>query len=238
MVTLPSPPDRPQIVQQMARRIDPHGSLFATQRLAAHFITQKYLYVTPPLPQSIDDVLLDMRDSWRTTPNLNWLKDLRDIQRQAESQSQLHLVDVEDGVLLYSRSGEPIDARKLVERDALPPGVIRQSSKLCKGVAFEGYTATVLTSDKTSTLDQIRITMFSSVAVPVDVDLAVRCRVQLDAQNVYTQRFRSQFQPLGQSVWPVNRWQPGKFYADDFIIYVPAGVAATGFSISFDCQSL
>jgi hypothetical protein len=80
--------------------------------------------------------------------------------------------------------------------------------------------------------------MFSSVAVPVDVDLAVRCRVQLDAQNVYIQRFRSQFQPLGQSVWPVNRWLPGKFYADDFIIYVPAGVAATSFSISFDCQPL
>jgi uncharacterized membrane protein len=238
MVALPVPPDRPQIVQWIAQRIDRQGSLFATQRAAAHFITQKYLYVTPPLPQLIDYVLLDMRDSWRTTSSLNWLRNLRDIQRQAEAIPQLHLVDAEDGVVLYSQSGEPIDARRLVERDALPSEVVRQPADLGKGVTFEGYTSTAVTSDGTSPRDQIRITIFCSVAVPVDVDLAVRCRLQSQARNRYTQPFGSQFQPLGQCVWPVKRWVPGKFYADDFVIDVPAGLAAAGFSVSFECQPL
>jgi uncharacterized membrane protein len=238
MVTVPTPPDRPQILQQMARRIDPQGSLFATQRAAARFITQKYLYVMPPLPSQIDCVLLDMRDSWRAAITLNWLKNLRDIQRQAESLPQLHLVDVQDGVLFYSRHGEPVDARALVERDTLPPQAIRQSTELGKGVTFEGYTATMLPSDGAGTLDQIRVTMFSSVAVPVDVDLAVRCRIQTQTQSPYTQPFGSQFQSLGQSVWPVNRWVPGKFYADDFVICVPRGFAASGYAISFQCQPL
>jgi uncharacterized membrane protein len=238
MVAIPLPTDRPQIVQRMAQRIDRQGSLFATQRAAAHFITQKYLYVNPPLPQRIDYVLLDMRDTWRTTTSLNRLTNLRAIQRQAESLPQLHLVDVQDGVVLYSRSGEPVDARVLVERDALPPEAVHQSAELGKGVTFEGYTTAVLTSDGASPHDQIRITMFSSVAVPVDVDLAVRCRVQSQARNLYAQPFGSQFQPLGQCVWPVKRWVPGKFYVDDFVIDVPAGLAATGFSISFECQPL
>ncbi len=237
MVALPAPPDRPQIVQRIAQRIDRQGSLFATQRVAAHFITQKYLYVIPPLPPQIDCVLLDMRDSWRTTTTLNWLKNLRDIQRQAESLPHLHLVDVQDGVLLYSRHGEPVDARTLVERDALPPEAVHQPAELGKGVTFEGYTATLLSSDGASPHDQIRITMFSSVATPVDVDLAVRCHVQPQARNRDTQ-FGSQFQPLGQCVWPVQRWVPGKFYADDFVIDVPAGSASAGLSISFECQPL
>ncbi|MGO9526665.1 MAG: DUF2079 domain-containing protein [Verrucomicrobiia bacterium] len=237
MVALPTSPDRPQIVQRMAQRIDRQGSLFATQRVAAHFITQKYLYVTPPLPPQIDGVLLDMRDSWRTATTLNWLKNLRDIQRQAESLPQLHLVDVQDGVLLYSRHGEPIDPRRLVERDALPPEAVHQPADLGKGVTFEGYTATAVTSGGASPLDQILITMFSSVAAPVDVDLAVRCHVQSQAGNRFPQ-FGSQFQPLGQCVWPVKHWVPGKFYADDFVIDLPAGLAAAGLSISFECQPL
>jgi uncharacterized membrane protein len=237
MVALPTPPDRPQIVQRMAQRIDRQGSLFATQRVAAHFITQKYLYVSPPLPSQIDCVLLDMRDSWRTATTLTWLKNLRDVQRQAESLPQLHLVDVQDGVLLYSRLGEPVDPRRLVERDALPPEAVHQPADLGKGVTFDGYTATAVTSDGASPHDQILITMFSSVAAPVDVDLAVRCHVRSQARNRNTQ-FGSQFQSLGQCVWPVKRWVPGKFYADDFVIDVPAGLAAAGLSISFECRAL
>lgn len=237
LVAMPVPPDRPEIVQRMAQHIDRHASLFATQRAAAHFITQKYLYVTPPLPQPIDYVLLDMRDAWRATTSLNWLKRLRDIQRQAESQPQLHLADVKDGVLLYSRQGDAIDARRLVERDALPPEATRQPGELAKGVTLEGYTATALTSDG-NPRDQVRITIFCSVANPVDVDLAVRCRLQPQAPSRYTATFGSQFQPLGQCIWPIKRWVPGKFYADDFVIDVPAGSAATGFSVTFECQPL
>ncbi len=238
MVPLPASPDRPQIVQQMAERIDRQGSLFATQRVAAHFITQKYLYVDPPLPPQIDYVLLDMRDSWRMAASLNWLTNLRDVQRQAESLPSLRLVDAQDGVLLYARSGEPVDARRLVERDALPPETVHQSAELGKGVTFDGYTVTALTSGGPGSHDRILITMFSSVKAPVDVDLAVRCRVQSAVRNLYARPFSSQFQPLGQCVWPVKRWVPGKFYADDFVIDLPAGMAATGLSISFECQPL
>jgi uncharacterized membrane protein len=238
MVPLPLPSDRPQILQQMARRIDPQASLFATQRAAAHFTTQKYLYVKPPLPPSIDYVLLDMSDSWRTTSSLNWLETLRAIQRQAESQLQLRLVDSEDGVLLYSRHGEPIDPRRLVERDALPPDIIRQFAELGKGVTFEGYTVSALPPNSADPHDHILVTMFSSVATPVDADLAVRCRVQLYEGGHYLRQFSSQFQPLGQCVLPVNRWLPGKFYADEFRIDLPAGSGAAGLSMSFECQSL
>ena len=238
MAPPPLPSDRPQILQQIAQRIDRRGSLFATQRAAAHFITQKYLYINPPLPQPIDYVLLDMSDSWRATTSLNWLKTLRAIQRQAESQPQLRLVDAEDGVLLYSRHGQPIDPRPLVERDALPPGIIRQSAELGKGVMFDGYAATLLTANDADPHDHIRVTMFSSVASPVDVDLAVRCRVQLQDGQSYPRQFGSLFQPLGQCVWPVKRWLPGKFYADEFRIDVPAGSASARLSISFECQSL
>jgi hypothetical protein len=58
------------------------------------------------------------------------------------------------------------------------------------------------------------------------------------ARNPYNRQFGSRFQPLGQCVWPVKRWVPGKFYADDFMIDVPAGLAAAGLSISFECQPL
>jgi hypothetical protein len=63
------PTGQQEILEQIARRIDPPGSLFATQRAAAYFITQKYLYLNPPLPQSVDYLLLDLRDSRRATPN-------------------------------------------------------------------------------------------------------------------------------------------------------------------------
>ena len=238
MAPLPLPSDRPLILQEMAQRIDPQGSLFATQRAAAHFITQKYLYINPPLPQSIDCVLLDMSDSWRTTTGLDWLKTLRGIQRQAESQPQLHLVDAQDGVLLYSRHGQPIDPRRLVERDALPPGIIRQSADLGKGVTFEGYTVSAQPSDSADPRDHILVTMFSSVAAPVEADLAVRCRVQVQPARAHARLFGTQFQPLGQGVWPVNRWVPGKFYADEFRIDLPAGFSGARLAMSFECQSL
>jgi uncharacterized membrane protein len=238
MVALPAPTDRQEILQQIARRIDPHGSLFATQRAAAHFITQKYLYLNPPLPQSVDYVLLDLRDSWRATPNVIWLKTLRGVQRQAESQPQLRLVEAEDGILLYSRHGEPIDPRRLVERDALPPEIIRQSADLGKGVTFDGYTVSALPSHSADPVDHFLVTTFSSVATPVDADLAVRCRVQVKSARTHARLFGTQFQPLGQGVWPVSRWIPGKFYADEFRIDLPAGSIAAGLAMSFECQSL
>jgi hypothetical protein len=150
----------------------------------------------------------------------------------------LHLVDAQDGVLLYSRHGEPIDPRRLVERDALPPEIIRQSADLGKGVTFEGYTVSALPSNSADPQDHLLVTVFSSVATPVDADLAVRCRVQVHPAPTYARLFGTQFQPLGQGVWPVNRWIPGKFYADEFRIDLPAGSAAAGLALSFECESL
>ena len=133
MVALVTPPDRPQIVQRIAQRIDRQGSLFATQRIAAHFIAQKYLYVTPPLPPQIDCVLLDMRDSWRTTTTLTWLKNLRDVQRQAESLRNCTWW-MRRTVLSSTRgTGNPSMPRRLVERDALPPEAVHQSAESGKG---------------------------------------------------------------------------------------------------------
>ena len=238
MVPLPLPADRPQLVQQMARHIDPRGSLFATQRTAARFITQKYLYVAPPLPPQIDYVLLDMRDSWRTTADLAWLRELRDIQQQAESLPHMRLVEAEDGLVLYSRQGESVDARRLVERDALPPEVVRASMELGSGVAVVGYASKVLPSNSTNDRDRIQVTIFSSVEAPIDADLAVRCHLQFQDGGVHTKHIGSQFQPLGQCVWPVKRWVPGKFYADDFVIDVPPGLSATEFSILIESQPL
>ncbi|HVM59297.1 MAG TPA: DUF2079 domain-containing protein [Verrucomicrobiae bacterium] len=238
MVPLPPLPNRSPVVQRMAQRIDRQGSLFATQRVAAHFITQKYLYVYAPVPAEIDYVLLDLRDLWRATGSLNWLKALRAVQRQTEALPQLRLVDVEDGLLLYSRHGEAIDPRRLVERDALPPGIIRQSAELGKGVSFEGYTVAVQASNGADPNDHILVTIYNSVAAPVDADLAVRCRVEVQGRDGSNRPVATQFQPLGQCVWPVNRWVPGKFYADEFRLNLPAGSVTAGLSFSFECQSL
>lgn len=231
---LPPSTRRLELVQRVARDIDPRGSLFATQRAAAHFITQRYLYVYPPVPPQIDCVLLDMRDSWKKIAGLKWLRGLRDIQRQAESLPHLRLVKAEDGVILYSRQGESINARGLVEREAIPPETVRRYVDLGRGITIVGWVAKPLPPDQPGWHDRICITTFSSVETPVDTDLAIRCIVQFRGGSTHAKNFGSDFQPLGQCVWPIERWVPGKFYADDFVIDFPAGLAATGFSITFD----
>lgn len=230
----PPSPRRLELVQRVAHDIDPRGSLFATQRAAAHFITQRYLYVSPPVPPQIDYVLLDMRDSWRPAADLKWLDGLRDIQRQAESLPHLHLVKAEDGVILYSRHGESIDARGLVERETMPPEAVRGSVDLGRGITIVGWTAKPLPSDQPGRHDRICITTYSSVEAPVDTDLAIRCILQFRGGSTHGENYGSDFQPLGQCIWPVGRWVPGRFYADDFVIDFPVELAASGFSIAFE----
>jgi uncharacterized membrane protein len=74
-------PGRLSLIRDFRRDINPNGSLFATQRLAAHFVRQKYLYVDTPIPRSIDCVLLDMRDCWRVAVGTITLVRLRAVQR-------------------------------------------------------------------------------------------------------------------------------------------------------------
>jgi uncharacterized membrane protein len=226
-LTIHRSPGRLDLVRRFRARIDPQASLFATQRIAAHFVTQRYLYLDPPIPEQIENALLDLRDSWRgAADNLNWLQRLRGIQREVEANPKLHLVAVEDGLLLYSRQGIPLDPHKLVEHDRLPDAVKRVNVKLGSGISLVGFTVSPL--PRAESLDRVRVTTFSTVAIPTNTDLAVRCSVHAGPDS-----YASEFQPLGQCVWPTRHWETNKFYADDFLIDLPSGVAVEISSVSF-----
>ena len=231
-VLVPLSPGRLQLVQRMGRQIDRSGSLFATQRVAAHFITQKYLYLDPPLPSSIDYVLLDLRDSWQETPGVSWLRGLCALQRQAAARPDLHVVDAEDGLLLYARHGASIDPRALVERDALPLDATRTELNLVPGVKIVGYKVDPMPPPERDTwLDLERVTIFSVVTAPTNADLAVRCILRLHTIAAEANNFVSKLQPLGQGIWPIARWLPGKVYTDNFLINLPAGMSKELFSV-------
>jgi uncharacterized membrane protein len=232
--TVPPPlsPGRLLLVQQMGRHIDKSGSLFATQRVAAHFITQKYLYVDLPLPSSIDYVLLDLRDSWREIPDVSWLRGLCALQRQVAARPDLHLVDAEDGLLLYARRGVPLDPSTLVERDALPSDAMRTELNPAPGVKIVGFKVDLMPPPEGDTrLDLVRVTIFSAVTTLTNTDLAVRCTLQSHTIGAETDSFVSKPQPLGQGIWPIARWLPGKVYTDNFFISVPAGMRKNQFFI-------
>ena len=114
-------PGRLALVEKFKRDIDPNASLYATRRAAAHFITQKYLYVDVALTDSVDYVLLDLRDSWGLIPDLDWLWRMRITQRRMDNLPDMHLVKAEDGLVLYANQGAPLNARAIVERDSLTP---------------------------------------------------------------------------------------------------------------------
>jgi uncharacterized membrane protein len=237
LAALPQSTERLELVQRIGQGIDPRGSLFATQRIAAHFITQKYLYLDPPVPPQIDYVLLDMHNSWQLN-GISELRKLRTFQRQAESIPNLHLVAAEDGIVLYSRKGKPLDAQRLVERDALPPETILQPVDLGRGLSIVGYVTEIMLSDKPGHHTQMHVTTFSSVQIPVTTDLAVRCVLYTNTANAYARAFGSDFQLLGQCIWPVKYWVPGKFYEDDFLIDLPTGWAPDGYSLRFEKLSV
>jgi uncharacterized membrane protein len=238
--TIPPPlsPGRLQIVQRMGRRIDKSGSLFATQRVAAHFITQKYLYTDTALPSSVDYALLDLRDFWRTVTDVHWLRGLRNVQRQAEARPDLHLIDVEDGLLLYARRGTPLDARAMVEHDALPAGTTQQNLSLGHGIRVA--TVSILTQPvaRYARTCPIRVTTFSAVDARTNVDIAVCCVLQFAGKGTGIQGYASRLQPLGQGIWPIERWETGKFYADDFLINVPAKLTNQSFAVTFSTAVL
>jgi uncharacterized membrane protein len=235
-VTLTSHPQsstRLELVQRVGRDIDPRGSLFATQRAGAHFITQRHLYVEPPVPAESDYVLLDMRNSWKQS-GVDWFRKLRDMQRQAETISNMHLSKAEDGIVLYSRKGEILDAEGLVERDMLPAEAVPGPVDLGGGVHIAGYVTRVTPSEKSGEPDQMHVRIFSSVEAPVTTDLAVRCVLRTDTGNVYARAFASEFQLLGQGIWPIRQWIAGKFYEDDFLIDMPAGRSADAYALKFE----
>jgi uncharacterized membrane protein len=232
-------PGRLELVRRFRAQIDPHDSLFATQRVAAHFVTQRHLYLSLPVPEQIDNALLDLHDSWRgAANNLNWLQGLRGIQREIEAHPQLHLVAAEDGLLLYSRQGIPLDPRQLVERDSLPDTIKLLNLNLGNDISVVGFTISLMPHVARDDLDRIRVTAFSTLAKPTNADLTMRCfvRESSDAENPET--YVSDFQPLGQCVWPTARWETNKLYADDFIIVLPLGVAQRVSSVAFKVLAL
>jgi uncharacterized membrane protein len=228
-------PGRLELVNRVRNQIDPHASLFTTQRVGAHFVTQRYLYLDTPLPDQIDYALLDLRDSWRgSTGTVDWLERLRRIQREVESKPHLHLVAAADGLLLYSRYGTPLDPQKLVQRDDLPATAARPNSVPTGVVGLAGLTADTMPPEDGTKADRLRITAFFTIAARTNVDLAVKCIAQVGNDPVRTEEFSTDFQPLGQCVWPLERWEPNKYYAEVFILALPAGLAHEVTSYAFD----
>ena len=232
-------PGRLGLVQRFGEQIDPHGSLFATQRVAAHFIKQHHLYLDRPVPNEIDYALLDLRDSWRgATDELTWLQGLRDTQHEVEANPRLHLAAVEDGLLLYARSGATLDAQKLVERDKLPAATIPSPMDLGNGVHVVGITQDALPGLPEAGMDRVGVTAFFAIARQTNIDVAVRCVAHLGSNPANGENYTTEFQPLGQGVWPIARWQTNRYYAETFIIAMPAGVEAEISSYGFSAIPL
>jgi len=231
-------PGRLDLIERVRGNINPGGSLFTTQRVAAHFVTQRYLYLDLPVPDSIDYALLDLRDSWRgSTDDLLWLERLRHIQRAVEANPNLHLVSAEDGLLLYARQGSPLDAQTLVERQELPPLVNRQRLELGGGISVVGFTMEPIAPVTTLPMDRVRVTGFFTASAPTNVDIAVRCLVSLSDLG-YVDNYGTEFQPLGQCIWPVSKWETNKFYAENFVVSLPSELAGRISSVNFTSMPL
>ncbi len=87
-------------------------------------------------------------------------------------------------------------------------------------------------------MDRVRLTTYSFVAASTNVDLAVRCDIHAGEDPQHLESYGSEFQPLGQGVWPIARWETNKFYVDDFIVVVPSGLANEISSVSFETSVL
>jgi hypothetical protein len=110
--------------------------------------------------------------------------------------------------------------------------------KLGSGINLIGFTVSSLPRAAGKSLDRVRVTTFSIVAMPTNADLAVRCDVRAGGDPEHPDNYASEFQPLGQCVWPIARWETNRFYADDFIITMPSGVADEISSVSFEVLAL
>ncbi|MGO9527408.1 MAG: DUF2079 domain-containing protein [Verrucomicrobiia bacterium] len=231
-------PGRLGMVERLRPDINPRGSLFATQRVAAQFVNQRYLYLDLPVPDSIDFALLDLRDSWRgSTDDLLWLERLRHIQREVEANPHLHLVSADDGLLLYSRHDSPLDARQLAERDALPSKTYRDRLELGSGISVVGFTMDPMEPVASLRMDQVRVTGFFTVSAPTNVDMAVRCIAYLNDLGKIDS-YASEYQPLGECVWPVSKWETNKLYAESFRVLLPAALARSISSVNFTAMPL
>jgi uncharacterized membrane protein len=230
-------PGRLALVERLGARIDSHGALVATERLAAHFVPQKYLYIEPTLPAQADYVFMDFRDNWRRAVDVGRLRELRAFQRRVEALPALSLLAVEDGLALYGRGDERLDVPKLVERDSLPPDTVSETLPLGHGVVLMGYTVTALPPTVVLHGRRLRVRTFGTVSQSVDVDLAVRAVLTFgggQSKMVVV----SPLQPLGQCIWPTYRWEAGRFYVDDFTVDVPETLSGQSYTVGFAVERL
>lgn len=233
-LTVGRAPGRLALVREFGRAIPREAALFTTQRVGAHFVTQRYLYLDPPAPATLDTALLDLRDSWRPVQtNLFWLERLRRIQREVEAVPGLRLNRVEDGLLLYTRQGTNVDARTLVEVAQVPADCQLTTMALTGGVQVAAVRVTPAVDQPAPGLKRVRVTAYCVVAASTNLDLAVRCFVQAGGDS-----YVSEFQPLGRGVWPVSSWETGKFYRDDFLVALPVGVEKELTSVRFEAMPL
>jgi uncharacterized membrane protein len=230
-------PGRLALVRHWGEQIDPQATLVATERVAAHFVTQKYLYIAPELPPHADYAYLDFRDGWRMSIDAEKLGELRAFQQRVERETTLNVLAVEDGLVLYGHGDHIVDVRKTVELFSLPPGVGEDRLPLGYDVSFAGSTFAKAEPASGQEGQRLRVTTFGIVARPVTVDLAARCVLTFgtgETQEVFV----SSLQPLGQCVWPTYRWEPGKFYADEFIVDLPAGLSGQSYTVGFEVERL
>ena len=196
-------PGRLALVQRFGQSIPQNATLVATDRLAAHFLYQRYLYLSGLVPADTDFALLDLREQFRPRAGVDWLRGLRAAQRQVEALPDLHLTAAADGLLLYARRGPILDARALVETNALPANAIRQTIELGGGIRVAGVTVSRQPAGQSA--PQICVRIYSTPVCPVAGDWATRCILQFGEKENYV----SEFQPLGQGIWPTPRWLTG-----------------------------
>lgn len=230
-------PGRLALVRHWGEQIEPQATLVATERVAAHFVKQKYLYIAPELPPHADYAYLDFRDGWRTPIGVEKLRELRAFQQRVEKETTLNVLAVEDGLVLYGHGHHIVDVRKTVELNSLPPGVGEDMLPLGYDVSFAGSTVADVEPASGEEGQRLRVTTFGTVAQRVKVDLAARCVLTFGTGETQ-EAFTSSWQPLGQCVWPTYRWEPGKFYVDEFIMDLPAGLSGQSYTVGFAVEQL
>ena len=219
-------PGRSALVRRMKARIDPEAALVATQRAGAHFLTQRMLHIAADrVPSGVDHVLLDLRERWH--PHLTAqgeVKALWELQRRVEGHPGLRLIDASDGLLLYSTRGAALDARAVVETAAPPPGLTPLDAEIGHGVRIVGFRLGCERLPRRGRIETATVQVCSRAERRPGADLALALVLRFNAGTPREESFVSGTQPLGQGIWPTYRWEPGRFYLDEFRVPLPGGL--------------
>jgi hypothetical protein len=224
-LSVPTAPGRLALLREFGERIKPSGRLVASNRAAAHFLTQTYLHLFPYTANApLDYALLDLRERWSSLASLTEFLQLRQYQESLESQAELKLVAAQDGLLLYARDGTPLD-RQATTLFHGQPAWRPLGQPLGDGVFCLGYDRPELVPVPRYDTAYIRVRAYFAVSAPTTSQVVARSLVTLDPGSPQAAQFVSLHRRLGQDIWPTNRWQPGEIYYEDFMHQVPQGIA-------------